>query len=315
VSITVPSSPGGVTWTVQVDNNTVGSVIGNALYGPLFLNSGDTATITGNPPTSVAALTTIATAVGAVSPQTEQDPLAPSSAGGLTPPLVFIIGITSLSSVTFTPSPAAQGLMIAANVGPSGIAQTLPDGSVVADPIATLFPITASEGLFYGGPIIGGLPTTVTFEAAGIAHIYEVDAALTLPSSWCYIIAPANPSVGVDWSYALPHGARLQAVEAILACSATVANRLALLQLSVGSGNPALCPVGIGPEVAGRNLFAQWSIHATQIGPLAGAGNSDFATGAMPDILLPPGSVVQSNTQNLQATDQWESITLTFSGN
>ena len=124
----------------------------------------------------------------------------------------------------------------------------------------------------------------------------------------------ANPAAGADWSYTLLAAYRLLAVNAnfVIGTSPSI-NRVLLLHAStMGQGYWPLSPFN---AQIGAQAFITWAPGMALLGPLAGTVGNYFLTGPIPSVLLPAGTVISSNTQNIQAADSWANITLAFSTN
>jgi hypothetical protein len=141
----------------------------------------------------------------------------------------------------------------------------------------------------------------VTPLSPGASSVPAASAPITL----------VQPTAGVEWQYILPTPGRLLAIQAVLVCSAAVANRAPTLVVP----SIAFAPMTAAALVGGSTTL----LYGYPVGPttpvvaLGNAGgtpvwNFSFFLNA----LLSIGTAIESLTTNLQSGDQWEDITLTF---
>jgi hypothetical protein len=126
----------------------------------------------------------------------------------------------------------------------------------------------------------------------------------------------SNPPAGTNWSYTLATAARLVAVTYQWSCPGNNIQRTPSLAFTIDNALAGYFTAGTtfwefssGTGV----LFVSWALGVNALGPIEGAGGSYLANGPLPDIMLPAGSVITSNSQNLQPSDQLQDIVLTFS--
>ncbi len=126
----------------------------------------------------------------------------------------------------------------------------------------------------------------------------------------------SNPPAGTNWSYALPTAARLVAATCQWSCPTNNIQRTPSLALTIGGAVAGYFTAGTtywefssGTAV----LFVTWGVGVNPLGPIEGAGGSYVANGPLPEIMLPAGSVITSNSQNLQSSDQLQGVVLTLS--
>lgn len=177
------------------------------------------------------------------------------------------------------------------------------------------FPVVSTPGFFglYYIPLIAGFDIyQLQFANAliGGIEIYSVTGGINpLTTGPVYTVNVVNPAAGADWSYTLPATARLVGVDAELLTSAAVANRTPFLEWGTGVTTPQ---VGNStPIVANQTSFVHFA--TGYIDSNYSSGGITIQKTGMPSLLLPAGTVVESSTIGLQATDNWINIALTFS--
>jgi hypothetical protein len=119
------------------------------------------------------------------------------------------------------------------------------------------------------------------------------------------VTVSANPAANVEASLTVPAGVlwRLMSVQASLVTDATVANRAARLTLTVDNVVVAdIPPVAVqAASLTGRYLW--W------------AKDSAYAVGQaqaipIPDVVMPPGAIIATVTDNRAAGDDWSALTV-----
>lgn len=125
-------------------------------------------------------------------------------------------------------------------------------------------------------------------------------AATTFKAYTC-----STPAAGSEWAEAVPAGEQWQplALLAFLQTSAAVAARNPILSIAVGG----LAIVKVPP--AATLPDSSVGVFDFYRGALS-LNSQNTMTGPMPDLVLPSGSTVGSQTGNIQAGDQWSSIVI-----
>lgn len=121
------------------------------------------------------------------------------------------------------------------------------------------------------------------------------------------VVAVQAPVAGSDWSWQGPTDRpfRIQSVRAVLASSATVANRAAELHVLDRDRNVIIDVPAIASQAASST--ETWSWLPVGFGP----GTVDNpALGPLPDCWVPDGCSVKVVTAGIQAGDQWSEIVL-----
>jgi hypothetical protein len=115
-------------------------------------------------------------------------------------------------------------------------------------------------------------------------------------------VAANNPPAGSDWSLSVPTNARwrVRSVNATFNASAAVANRQVIFNTLVG-GLQQYTAGAIANITAGQTPIISF-VPGTSYAPIA---PNLLAVPLTPDLLLLGGSVIGTNTNNLQAGDQW----------
>jgi hypothetical protein len=129
-------------------------------------------------------------------------------------------------------------------------------------------------------------------------------------------VVVSNPSAGSNWSYTLPTAARLVVVTYQWSCPDNSIQRTPSLSFTIDNAEAGYFTAGTTcwEFTSGFGvLFVSWGIGVNPLGPIAGGPGVYLANGPLPDIMLPAGSVIASNSQNLQPNDQLQDIVLTFS--
>jgi len=228
-------------------------------------------------------------------------------------------------------SPQASGYQLATNIPLKAIGQNptviLPPGySQILlhnnNPTAgSVYVVGANSGtVYYNGAI--GLNGSVSFVVTAndtalilsSGSINNVDVFAYEGVTPVYTVTVPNPVPGADWSYTLPAPARLVNVEASLTAGSTVANRAPLIIIKVGGTQIAVVPMATTPLTASATASYN-GFPGTSVQSLAYATSGTLWNFAIPDLMLPAGTVLSSETVGLAGTDQWGSIELTFSAN
>lgn len=125
-------------------------------------------------------------------------------------------------------------------------------------------------------------------------------------------IAVPEPAAGADWSYTLLTAARLANIYAELLTVAGGATRLPSIGIKVGGDfiyyMAATTSVGVvaATDYAIFNLYPGAALETNPTG-------NDTYQAPIPDLFLPEGAEILSNTSALAGTDQWQGILLTMS--
>lgn len=175
------------------------------------------------------------------------------------------------------------------------------------------------------GVIMGGSATvaspTVTAQFGTDGETFQGDSA-TFPGSYPFSVPLVGgtvaqitvpmPTIGTDWSYVLPSNQRLQLVQVALLTSGA-SSRYPFLVLNNGVTNLWVGEMASSAitGLATTPFYGSASSVAAPINLVNGSGWNFF----FPNVLLPAGSVILSVTTNLQPTDQWELVQLSFSTN
>lgn len=116
----------------------------------------------------------------------------------------------------------------------------------------------------------------------------------------------ANPAAGADWSLTVPAGSewRVKAVTCKLATNSTAATRVPALSIKDASGNVVLLAPPGTTEGASNALTFGWGVSCLS------ATQGSVVMGAAPEITLPEGFVIGTNTAAIQTGDQWSLINL-----
>jgi hypothetical protein len=148
---------------------------------------------------------------------------------------------------------------------------------------------------------MAGAPPITTFPSSStIAELVGVQDVVKVP----------NPAAGADWIYTVPSGyfRRLISGTAILTTSSNAANRLLGFEITDGTNNLA----------QGWNGTALTASLTIQVGYFVGTGGgvsiagSVSSVGGIPNVWLPPGYTLESDTVALNVTDQYSAIFLWF---
>lgn len=119
----------------------------------------------------------------------------------------------------------------------------------------------------------------------------------------------ANPAAGVEWSLTVPVGQRyrLETLFFLFQTSAVVANRIAKIDIKNASG-------GIVWEGGNQSALAAsgvYRVSGLRLGPYAQASGGGVPIQVpLPDLWLPPGFVVTTNTGAIDVGDQYSVIRL-----
>lgn len=122
------------------------------------------------------------------------------------------------------------------------------------------------------------------------------------------VVKVANPAAGTDWSVAVPSGVmwRLATGVATFTASAAVANRFPGLSFVTSDGMIFRSPDGnaIAANVVSNRTYVCNGINAQTI------NNGQWSEVAVPDVWIPSGTLVSSNTTAMDVADQWSNINL-----
>jgi len=195
---------------------------------------------------------------------------------------------------------------------------TVPSGFILSATIAapaathgTLFTrLTIQRGVgsgdvTRGNVLIDGTPsqfTTLGYPEMGIAPALSGFGLITYQSV-------TAPGAGADWTFTVQAGltAIVRGVRAQLVTSATVATRLARVQIT--DGTHIACDVAAGAtQVASLTNLYNWAAGVT-VNAL-GTAPVIINAGLPRECRLSAGYTIQSATQNIQAADQWSAIVL-----
>lgn len=126
-------------------------------------------------------------------------------------------------------------------------------------------------------------------------------------------VSVANPAAGSDFSQTLaaPWTNRLLIqVNGTFATSAVVATRVPRLRVTLGAGGPTILEAtATGTQAASSTNRFIWFPGAVAVG-----AGGEIVSPMPNNMVLPIGAVVTCSTANIDAADQWTSVTLTFSG-
>lgn len=116
----------------------------------------------------------------------------------------------------------------------------------------------------------------------------------------------AQPAAGAEWTFTVPTALnyRLEVIFFTLTTSATVANRGPRVQFKDGSGN-----VIWETSIAGLAASGTYRFGYARLGPDSintGSGNTSALT--LPDVWLPGGYVIATNTANKDSGDQFSAV-------
>jgi hypothetical protein len=135
-----------------------------------------------------------------------------------------------------------------------------------------------------------------------------------MPATTSAYLVVANPAAAADWAYTVsptqfPNGLIIVSVSALLTCSATVANRIPMLNVSGGANrvgifgiNAALTASQVARYVFGSGLPAA-----------AAPVNSASAPSTFPlpvGLFVPAGGSIATVTAAIASGDQWSDIVL-----
>lgn len=122
------------------------------------------------------------------------------------------------------------------------------------------------------------------------------------------VVNVANPAAGADWSVAVPSGVmwRLTTGVATLTTSAAVANRLPGLSFVTSDGMIYRSPDdnAIGANVVANRVYVCNGVNAQTV------NNNSWSEVAVPDMWIPSGTLISSNTTAIDVADQWSNIHL-----
>lgn len=216
------------------------------------------------------------------------------------------------TTITVMPSGTAVQLLVfgaLSAVGCNGASSGLPLAVTSAAGLIAI-PLPGSTGDQATG-------YTITLAAAQATPIWIYQSSVNVLSINAAgqpgVVVLSNPGAGLDWSFQIGGAVRLVQATAILETSAAVANRLPLLEIVFGASTVGYYPGSAGALTASHNGFYTWADGVGLTGMLTGAGISLFSTAPLPRVDLQGAAIIKTNTQNLDAADQWASIMLTFS--
>jgi hypothetical protein len=332
VSATVPGSPVGVSWTVNVNGTPVGGMVGNQPFGAFYV--GPNAIVTITCPSSVqftgpdnyglGLAPGSAVLIGSQGARGQLGPVSPTQGGGYPSGIILLAEDITLagSSVTplFTTSTNARGIIVVAVAYPSIAPST---GSFPSIPLNTgalvqqVNPTAATAQGTWFIPLPGVFETQISFPTATQWFIFEVDFDFDYPAVAATIpVVPTplgNPSPGKDWTLTLTGPARLTGVTANLVCSAAGANRYANISINYGAGDSAaFFPLNTAAITANQTAVVSANKGMTYA-DVAPSATLVMLSTPLPDILMPAGSIIASVTRNIDTGDQWEFVVLTFS--
>jgi hypothetical protein len=320
VSVAVPGSGAAVDWTVQVAGQLVGSVQGAQPCGPIYLGQGDVLTISGTPVTNVG----VAVASGAIGLPSEIPPNAIITSNSQGVSGANLVAISSGAGSSLTPvipiSGALRGILIEAQssypIGAGQGGQYLPVNNAAMN---MQYGGADTEGIWFL-PIFGTSSVQVEFAATTEWEIFDVtydfDFYEVARGLGVYTVTVPNPGAGLDWSYTLPAPARLVAVGASFYTAAGGANRFPQLYMApgdVGLGDISIpmSPSTVGPGLTGADALNGWP--GAALNTVAISATESTGTFPIPDMLMASGSVIQSDTLGLGASDSWKFIQLVLS--
>ncbi len=166
--------------------------------------------------------------------------------------------------------------------------------------------VYASSGIDSVVASVSNLPL-VAVQGANSSVALQVRPGHTIRSE-----TVANPAAGADWSYTLPFDAKLVAVTAELATSATTATRYPQLRGIFGPNVPTYAQVlsmtSAGLPASTTANFQGWP--GPPSSPVYNGASPGFYLFPVPDFVLPTGAIILSSTLALQAGDQWSGIIL-----
>jgi len=316
-SVSVPGSASGTQWFVYVDGALISSMFGAATCSGIYLAGGDMLTVSA--PTPV--LAGVAVASGVLGLVGEVPPSSPISGG--TPQAMLLLATIAPAQTTAVVTPAnwAVGLIVANTVGPvtaqaNYAVPTLPN-TLINLPVLLIEDVFGALIWFIplAGPL-GEVLVTVPAAIATYASISETTVALTETTSVpVYTITVPGPLVGADWSYVLPAPARVKSITANYNTGATAGSRYPLLRwVPSSSGQPifGLMTTAALTVESATTTISGWpgAPFVTSTGAGAGLG---VGTAPIPDILLPAGSTISTETEGIAAADSWTDIGLVLS--
>jgi hypothetical protein len=143
----------------------------------------------------------------------------------------------------------------------------------------------------------------------GLLYHFDVAEPDWSSGAVSWTVTVPNPAAGGQWTYTLPAPARLRSLVAVFTAVGAAANRFPYVALLAGTPNAGEVPLAPSAITAGVGLI----INAFPGAPLQIVASSpEMGTAALPDIILPAGSTINSLCQNMQTTDTWTNIFLTF---
>jgi len=116
-----------------------------------------------------------------------------------------------------------------------------------------------------------------------------------------------TPAAGADWSLSVSANVNwaIRSICARLTTAAAVATRLARVQVFSGSLVSADVPAFATQAASLVNIYT-WAPGVT--GASIGSAPGFVSQGFPREIRLPPGNIIRSQTENIQAADQWDQI-------
>lgn len=198
VSVSVPGSPVGPTWTVFVNGVTVGSAYGSGTCSDIFLQSGDVLSLTGYPAGGASGQTNVGPAVmsGFQGLSTEVSPTSTTSSGSNVTITPVETGITTTNNqaVEFQRSQACTGLLVTGGAEPEAGGCFVTLGGENFDLYFTLVQIcppgSGLTGLWYMP-----CPPPFVINSANPNTFFQFATAGTAYGIW-EIDGPFNPSAG-----------------------------------------------------------------------------------------------------------------------
>ena len=125
----------------------------------------------------------------------------------------------------------------------------------------------------------------------------------------------SNPAAGAVWAYTVPANqvARILAFTCRFDADATVANRRFWFVIRIGAARYMYEMLHADAVVAGDTAYFRYSLGepSSDRHVADGAGDYFFMHG-LPNLFLPPGSIIYHAVENIQAGDQFGNLELTL---
>lgn len=316
VSLSVPGSPTGITWTVGLNGSNVGTTVGNNPYAPLTIGASDTVTMTGDDflanqlygqgPGNASMLGTQAP-VGVLLPG------GPTQGGGYPSGLTLLaanFGSPSITTPVVDISASARGLVVLASSYPvQSYTNEAPWVPTNSGALAINLGSTGITGQWFQAtpaPLAG---YQVTFGAPCQWLIFESDfdfdfvgAARAIPPA---LVQVPNPAVGADWFLNLNAPVRLVSVHALLSSSAgrfpwflvVYPGSTVMTEIPMSSAAISTATMMTGYEGAGS--------------PFMRSGDNRALFPLPQGLVLPAGATILTQS-GLAPPDQWSNINLLF---